>query len=306
MEELYLPSTDGKNQLHVVVWQPNTTAVGIVQISHGMVEYIKRYHGFAEYLGAHGFVVIGNDHLGHGQTAKTREDLGYFCPDHMSETVVADLYQVTRYAKSHYPDLPCFLFGHSMGSFMARRYIMTYGAELDGAIICGTGSQPETVLKAGRILVSLLKLVRGDRCRSKLLKKILFGRYNERISDARTSNDWLTKEEAVVDAYNADEYCTYSFTVNGYRTLLEVMSFIQSPDHVAKIPKKLPVFLIAGKEDPVGNYGKAVTSVYEGYKKIGLTDVSVKLYKNDRHELINETDKEVVYEDVRNWLNKHI
>lgn len=306
MKELYLPSTDGKNHLHVVIWEPETPVKGIVQISHGMTEYVRRYDVFAEYLIRQGILVIGNDHLGHGKTAETDEDLGYFCPDHMSETVVADLHEVTRFAKEHYPGVPYFLLGHSMGSFMARRYLMTYGKELDGAIISGTGAQPGIVLKAGKAVASLIKFFRGDRCRSVLLKKMFFGNYNSRIPNPGTSNDWLTKDQAIVEKYNADPYCTYSFTVNGYRTILEVLSFIQKPENIAKIPETLPVFLIAGGEDPVGAYGKAVTRVYETYKKAGLRDVSIRLYKDDRHEVLNETDKESVYDDIRNWLNSHM
>ena len=306
MKELYIPSTDGKNQLHVVIWEPNMPAIGIVQISHGMVEYIKRYDEFARYLNQYGILVIGNDHLGHGETAKTDDDLGYFCPSSMSETVVADLYEVTRLAKKNYPNVPYFLFGHSMGSFMARRYIMTYGNELDGAIISGTGNQSGSVLKAGKITVSLTKFFKGDLYRSKMLKNMFFSKFNDHIPNVRTSNDWLTKDETIVDKYNTDKYCTYSFTVNGYRTLLDVLSFIQNSNNIAKIPKNLPVFLIAGEEDPVGNYGKAVKNVYEFYKKVGIKDISIKLYKNDRHELINETDKEDVYDDIRYWLICHL
>lgn len=131
MKEVYIPSTDGKNKLHVVIWEPNIQVIGVVQISHGMVEYIKRYDEFARYLNQYGILVVGNDHLGHGETAKTDDDWGYFCSDNMSETVVEDLYKITCFAKKNYPDVPYFLFGHSMGSFMARRYIMTYGNELD-------------------------------------------------------------------------------------------------------------------------------------------------------------------------------
>lgn len=267
MKELYIPSSDGKNQLHVVIWEPNITVIGIVQISHGMIEYIKRYDEFARYLNQYGILVIGNDHLGHGETAKIDDDLGYFCPSNMSETVVADLYEVTRFAKKNYPNVPYFLFGHSMGSFMARRYIMTYGNELDGVIISGTGNQSGSVLKAGKIMVSLTKFFKGDRYRSKMLKNMFFSKFNNHIPNVRTSNDWLTKDETIVDKYNTDKYCTYSFTVNGYRTLLDVLSFIQNSNNIAKIPKNLSVFLIAGEEDPVGNYGKAVKNVYEIYKK---------------------------------------
>ena len=306
MKELYIPSSDGKNQLHVVIWEPNITVIGIVQISHGMIEYIKRYDEFARYLNQYGILVIGNDHLGHGETAKIDDDLGYFCTSNMSETVVADLYEVTRFAKKNYPNVPYFLFGHSMGSFMARRYIMTYGNELDGVIISGTGNQSGSVLKAGKIMVSLTKFFKGDRYRSKMLKNMFFSKFNNHIPNVSTSNDWLTKDETIVDKYNTDKYCTYSFTVNGYRTLLDVLSFIQNSNNIAKISKNLSVFLIAGEEVPVGNYGKAVKNVYEIYKKAGIKDISIKLYKNDRHELINETDKEDVYDDIRHWLICHL
>ena len=306
MKEVYIPSTDGKNKLHVVIWEPNIQVIGVVQISHGMVEYIKRYDEFARYLNQYGILVVGNDHLGHGVTAKTDDDWGYFCSDNMSETVVEDLYKITCFAKKNYPDVPYFLFGHSMGSFMARRYIMTYGNELDGVIISGTGNQSGSVLKAGKIMVSLTKLFKGDRYRSRMLKNMFFSKFNARIPNVRTSNDWLTKDEAIVDKYNADKYCTYSFTVNGYRTLLEVLSFIQNENNIEKIPKNLPVFLIAGEEDPVGNYGKAVKNVYEIYEQAGIEDISIKLYKDDRHELINETDKEDIYEDIRGWMVCHL
>lgn len=306
MKEVYIPSTDGKNKLHVVIWEPNIQVIGVVQISHGMIEYIKRYDEFARYLNQYGILVVGNDHLGHGETAKTDDDRGYFCSDNMSETVVEDLYKITCFAKKNYPDVPYFLFGHSMGSFMARRYIMTYGNELDGVIISGTGNQSGSVLKAGKIMVSLTKLFKGDRYRSRMLKNMFFSKFNARIPNVRTSNDWLTKDEAIVDKYNADKYCTYSFTVNGYRTLLEVLSFIQNENNIEKIPKNLPVFLIAGEEDPVGNYGKAVKNVYEIYEQAGIEDISIKLYKDDRHELINETDKEDIYEDIRGWMVCHL
>ena len=306
MKEIKLPSTDRKNYLHIVIWEPELPPVGIVQIFHGMTEYVKRYNHFARYLNSQGFLVIGNDHLGHGETAMTEEDFGYFCPDNMSETVVEDLYKVTCFAKENYPFIPCFLFGHSMGSFMARRYIMTYGNQLDGVILSGTGSQPGSLLKLGNLLANLIMRIKGDRYRSDLLKKLFLGNFNRRIKNARTYNDWITKDEAIVDLYNRDKYCTFSFTVNGYRTLLDVLSYIQDPKHIVDIPKKLPVLLMAGEEDPVGQYGKSVINVFESYRKTGLEDVSMKLYKNDRHELINETDKEMVYDDVNRWLKAHL
>ena len=306
MREIFLPSTDGVNDLHVVIWEPDVPVTAVVQISHGMIEYVRRYDQFAKYLNSFGILVLGNDHLGHGETVKNDDDFGYFCKSNMSETVVEDLYKVTLMAKKYYPDVPYFLFGHSMGSFMARRYIMTYGDALDGAIISGTGSQQRYVLNAAKVLASLSKTFKGDRYRSKMLKKVFFSKNNSRISNPRTENDWLTKDETIVDQYNADKFCTFSFTVNGYRTVLDVLTFIQNPKNIDKVPKKLPILFIAGEEDPVGNYGKAVKFVYQTYVHAGIQDVSIKLYENDRHELLNETDKEIVYADLKNWLICHI
>ena len=151
-----LTSNDGVHKLHVVIWQPEENIRAVMQISHGMIEFIERYDGFARYLNEQGIVVIGNDHLGHGHTAGSDEDLGYFCPDRKSETVVKDLHTVTEYAKKEYPGIPYFLFGHSMGSFMARRYLMTYGDELTGAILCGTGEQTSATLFAGKTAAGIL------------------------------------------------------------------------------------------------------------------------------------------------------
>ncbi len=169
-KEYYIPSKDGIHRLHVVLWEPDTPVKAVVQISHGMVEMIDRYEEFARFLNQHGYAVVGNDHLGHGLTAGNDADLGYFCPKHMSATVVADLHRVTRAAKKRYKNKPYFLFGHSMGSFMARRYLMTYGMDLDGAVICGTGSQRWLTLAAGTLVANALRLVLGDRRRSQLLQ----------------------------------------------------------------------------------------------------------------------------------------
>lgn len=305
-KEYYIPSKDGIHRLHVVVWEPDTPVKAVVQISHGMVEMIDRYEDFARFLNQHGYAVVGNDHLGHGLTAGNDADLGYFCPKHMSATVVADLHRVTRAAKKRYKNKPYFLFGHSMGSFMARRYLMTYGMDLDGAVICGTGSQRWLTLVAGTLVANALRLVLGDRCRSQLLRRNAFHSYQKRIVHPRTASDWLTRDEAVVDFCVGNKFCNYSFTVNGYRTLFEVLLFIQKEQNIKKIPKELPLFLIAGGQDPVGHYGKDVRRVAAGFEQAGVEDISLKIYQEDRHELLNELDKAQVYNDVLSWLEKKL
>jgi len=192
-----------------------------------------------------------------------------------------------------------------MGSFLARRYLMTYAGELTAAVICGTGTTPTAMLAGGRCLAALIGLFRGPKYRSELLKKASFGTYNARIDNPKSPNAWLSVREENVEKYDKDKYCTFPFTVNGYKTLLGTIAYIQKPANVGKIPKTLPIFLIAGAEDPVGAYGKGVQAVYEVLKKQGIKDLSIKLYPNDRHEILNETDRESVYADVAEWLSKY-
>lgn len=305
MKQIKLPSTNNKDELQVYIWETADKPKAIVQLSHGMVEYLSRYNGFAQYLCEEGFLVIGNDHLGHGYTAR-EEDLGYF-GEGKSKTVVDDLYSVTEYAKKTYgDDIPYFLFGHSMGSFMARRYVMTYGQALTGAIICGTGSQPAVALGAGKFLAGLIGLFKGERYRPNILDTIAFGAYNKRIENPVSKSAWLTKDEEIIKSYDNDKFCTFKFTVNGYKTLFDSISFIQKKENINSIPKALPLFLIAGAEDPVGEYGKGVKIVYDSYLAAGIKDVEIKLYEGDRHEILNELDKENVYKDISDWIEKHL
>ncbi len=302
-KEIYIPSADRVHRLHVAVWEPEKEVRAVVQISHGMVEHVLRYQEFARYLNSQGILVIGNDHLGHGLSVQSEKDFGYFgYGSESSKIVVADLHRVTRYAKKKYGGVPYFLLGHSMGSFMARRYLMTYGRELDGAIIMGTGYQPFLRLCTARAMAAVIRMVKGPGYRSGLLKKAAFGRYNARIDNPRTSNDWLTKETSAVDAYNRDKLCNFSFTADGYQTLFGVIACIQRKKNYNRIPKDLPVFMVAGMDDPVGDYGRGVKKVFASYRAVGLRDLELKLYRTDRHELLNETDRDVVFADIRDWI----
>ena len=198
------------------------------------------------------------------------------------------------------------MFGHSMGSFMVRRYLMRYGMDVDGAILAGTGGKSNLVLVTGKIVSNVFRLVLGDRYRSRLLKMNAFGTYQKRIPHPRTQSDWLTRDADVVDFCLSNKYCNYLFTVNGYRTLFDVLSFIQKKENIDRIPKETPILLMSGGQDPVGNYGKGVKKVYDSYKKAGIQDVSMKLYPDDRHELLNELNKDIVYQNVLKWLTQHI
>lgn len=302
-KEFTIPSTNGKNQLHTVLWTPKTkTPIGIVQISHGMIEYVNRYDRFATFLAEQGFVVIGNDHLGHGKTARDEEELGYMDSPDGSLAIVRDLHRVSRYVKKRYPNLPFFLLGHSMGSFMARRYAMTYGEELDGLLLLGTGYQPKPVLLMAYTVLTLLHLTVGDHCRSLLMEFLAFGTYNFRILDEKSLHAWVTRDKKILEAYDNDPFCTFRFTVNGYKTLFDTLWYIEKAENIAKLPKDLPMFFASGDADPVGGYKKGVKRVVEEYRKKGILEVDLIFYQGARHEILNELEYDRAQEDILEWL----
>lgn len=303
--DLHMLSSSGRDTIHITEWRPDGEPMGIIQISHGMIECIDRYSRFADYMTKRGFLVIGNDHLGHGDTA-AKKNYGYFTPEDGSRYVVRDLYRVSCYVRSKYPGIPLILLGHSMGSFMARRYAMTYGGELDGLILMGTGGKPEWLLRFGILLSKALIAVKGDRAPSWLMEKLCFALYNEHFRPARTPSDWLTRDKKQVDAYLAREDCRFVFTLNGYRTLLEVLSYIQKKKNIRKIPRSLPILLLSGSEDPVGDYGRGVREVAWAYHQAGVRDLTCHLYPDARHELLNELNYREVQHDLRRWITKHV
>lgn len=305
-KEYYTKSTNRKNKLHVIIWKPEGNVRAILQISHGMTEHIDRYDRMARYLTKNDILVIGNDHLGHGKTAKDKDELGYFPTKELSKTVVDDLYKVSQKIQAAYPDVPFFLMGHSMGSFMARRYMMTYGDGLDGAILMGTGSQSNIALEAAKIIDSALILLMGERFRSKLMLYLAFGSYNKRIRPLRSNNDWLSRDAERVTKYDDDPYAGFAFTLNGYRVLFDVLSYIQDKKHIQNLPKNVPVLFLSGAEDPVGHYGADIPKICQEWKRAGVKNIRMKLYNEDRHELLNELDYEQVQKDILRFLEKYI
>lgn len=302
-------SKDGKTKIHAVKWMPEDGKVrAVMQLSHGMVEYIERYDEFACYLARRGFLVVGHDHLGHGESVTDESEWGYFTAKKPAETVVADIYQVTRIIRSQYPDCPYFIFGHSMGSFLLRRYLTRYSEDVTGAVICGTGSQPDAATCFGMLVCRLIGLVRGGHYRSAFITNVSFGKPYADFdkTGADPSKSWLSKNEESVRAYYDDPRCTFVFTVNGYYGLFSTVRYVNQMKHIRKIRKNLPVFFIAGEDDPVGNFGEGVKKAYAQYRQAGIRDVKMKLYQNDRHEILQETDREQVFEDVYQWCKKRM
>ena len=302
-EEFYFTSTSGTTKIHAVRYLPDGEIKAILQIAHGMVEYIERYEAFALFLASKGFLVTGNDHLGHGKSINSKDDWGYFAKEDGNRAILCDMYQLTQITKERYPGVPYFLLGHSMGSFYTRQYLCTFGNELQGAIIMGTGCQPLALIQTGRLLTKMISLFKGWNYRSDFINNMAFGSYNKHFQPARTTKDWLTKDTAIVDKYVADECCNFIFTLNAYYNMFTGISRLYNKKLLSDMPKELPVFFVAGEDDPVGDYGKGVRKAVTMFQEIGMKHVSLKLYPTDRHEILNETDREQVYEDLYSWLN---
>lgn len=306
-EEFYFPSRDNKTKIHAVRWTPESEKpFCIVQIVHGMAEYIERYEELAQFLVKHNVVVTGEDHLGHGKSISEGKNPGYFCEQDPATVVVRDVHRLKKMTQEAYPGVPYILLGHSMGSFIARNYLCRYGSGIDGALILGTGMQPGALLAVSKLIAGLQKIFFGDNHISKFIDRAAFGGYNKKFSPQRTSVDWLSKDEAKVDEYIADPLCGFTFTVNGFRTLFTLISRIRKTENLEKIPKELPVHFASGEDDPVGNYGRGVRAAYKSLENVGMENLSIKLYPSDRHELHNETDRVQVMEDLWQWIEKTI
>lgn len=301
-EDFYFDSRDNESKIHAVRWMPDSEkSVCIVQIIHGMAEHVDRYEDFAKFLTDKGILVTADDHLGHGKSI-TDGHAGYFCKQDPATVVVRDVHRLKKITQEQYPGVPYYILGHSMGSFILRNYLFRYGKGIDGAIVMGTGMQPKGMVLALKAMTAVAGVFTKKYAPCEAINKIGFGSYLKRIENPRTGNDWLTKDEAIVDKYNADPLCGFTFTANGFKTLAELILRLHKESNLSKMPVTLRVLITSGAEDPVGDYGQGPKKVYEAFKAQGMQRVDIKLYDNDRHEILNETDKETVYEDIYNWI----
>ena len=301
--EFYFPSSDGKTLIHFNQWTPTERSiVGVVQIAHGVAEYGKRYAPFAQYLCAHGYVVVANDHLGHGLSVVEGCPMVYLGDENGWQHVVDDIEELRRRTAKVFPHKPYFLFGHSMGSFLSRTHLIRYPGRLDGCILCGTGHQSPALIAGGKLIADREIRRLGRKAFSVKADKLAFGAYNQHFKPARTRFDWISANEANVDAYMADPLCGGDTTLGLFRDMLDGLTIITKQSNINKVDKELPVFFIAGDKDPVGDMGKGVEKAYHCFQKAGLRDVSMKLYHDLRHEILNENGKQYVYRDVLDWL----
>ncbi len=301
-QEFYYPSRDGLTQIHAVEWIPEKDVRGILQIAHGMVEFIDRYDRFAGFMSSQGFYVAGNDHLGHGKSVTDESQYGYYARHDGNFCLLGDMQQLREHARKKYPGVPYFLLGHSMGSFLARQFIEKYGEGLSGAIIMGTGYQPMATLDFAIGLTAVLQQSRGGHYRSSMIHQMAFGSYNASFEPVRTKSDWLTRDESIVDAYEANPLNQFMFTVNGYYNMFRGMRYAQRQANLDRIPKDLPILVVSGQNDPVGDFGKGPRIVAETYQETGIRDVTLKLFPDDRHEILNELDKETVDRYLLDWI----
>ena len=306
-DEFYFPSKDGNTEIHTIEWKPEGKVRAVLQICHGMVEYIRRYDEFAQFLCGKGYYVVGNDHLGHGKSVQAKSEYGFFNEKYGNACVIGDMHTLRQRTEKKYPGLPYFMLGHSMGSSLLRQYIQMYGNGLSGAVLVGTvADHKKAALLFGKRLCRVMAAFRGWHYRSRMVDNLVLGVYNKKFKPARTRADWITSDNEILDVYVSDPLCSFMATVNVYYNIFSGMIGIQRKESVYMIPKGLPVLFLSGADDPVGEFGKGVRKIYEKYRAAGIKDVTLRLYTGDRHELLNETDRAQVYEDLLNWLEKYI
>ena len=309
-EDFSFTSADGKTPIHCISWLPTGEAAekprAIVQLAHGMEEYIARYDDFARFLAEQGFAVCGNDHIGHGESLTSPDRLSYL-PVNGADIMLADMDELRKQFSARFPEgTPYILFGHSMGSFAARCYLGRYGKGLAGAIICGTGQVPGIAASLGGWLARHQAKSKGVDSHSSFIQSLADGAYSKQIKNARTPLDWLNTDPAKVDDYIADPLCGVMFNVGGYASLMDLTKESCSLQCARSAPSGLPILFIAGAQDPVGSNGKGVQAAYENYARGSETQPQIILYEDMRHEILNEPGHKKVYADVLAWLNEII
>jgi alpha-beta hydrolase superfamily lysophospholipase len=301
---LTYPSADDVSTIHALLWEPEGRQEprAVLQIVHGASEYVGRYRDYAAFLVEQGFVVCGEDHIGHGMSALSREKLACMPLETGKDVLLADVHTLRELLQKRYPDAPFVLFGHSMGSFIVRNYLTQQGAGLAAAVLSGTGHQPGWVPGAALAFARLTALVKPEDYRSPLLHNMGMGALAKSMPDARTPFDWLATDEAVVDAYVADPLCGEVFSVGAYGALAKLLGGMIAAQGAKQVPPSLPLLFVAGAEDPVGERGAGVERAAALYRDAGVKHVDVKLYAGLRHEIHNEPSRLTVYQDVADWI----
>lgn len=302
-EEFYVDSTDGIHMIHGYRWyDPEVTCRGILQLIHGMLEYIERYEELAQYMASAGYFVVGHDHLGHGDSVNDLSELGYVGKDG-AVLWLKDIEKVRRMAVSYAPQVPYIMLGHSMGSYLLRRYLIYHGDRVDGAVIMGTGHQAAGLVKTGLAVTYANMVRRGAKGHSAVLNNLTCSGFAKRYPDNAHTGSWMSRDPQVLIQALQDKKMNYQFSLNAFEALFRTIEEAIDPKRMAKMPKKLPLLILSGDKDPVGGNGRGVRKFETTLKKIGMKNVTCHLYPENRHELINDLDKDQVFKDIRKWCN---
>lgn len=306
VSDFHFPSSDGIHSCYARLWLPSGLPRAVVQIVHGVADHITRYESFARFLTDHGFAVCGEDHLGHGQTAAQDNRFGYFAEYDGWTLVTQDVRSLRERMGQRFPGVPYILLGHSMGSFLTRTYLCRYPGTVDAAILSGTGQEPALTVAFGKAVCSFLCRVKGGEHCSQFVYRLSLGAYNKSFRPNRTTADWVCSDEALVDAYLRDPFCTFTPTVGLMRDMMSGLQYISSRRALSQMDRRTPVYLFSGDRDPVGQNGAGVRKVYGYFKDHGCKDVAMKLYPGGRHEMLNESNHTEVWADVLNWMNARL
>lgn len=299
IKEITAASSDNIHTLVGRIYIPDGEIKGIFHIVHGMTEHIERYDPLMSYIAQNGFVAFGYDNLGHGKTARDDSELGFIANNNGWKYLVNDVSVFDKIISNLYPDKPIYLFGHSMGSFIARLAATNFGDMYAKLIICGTGGR-NPMSRIGILLCKILKAVKGEKYISDFIINMAFGSYNKRF-EGDSKYSWLTKDFEMIEKYKDDKFCTFKFTVSAMQDLITLTDLCNRRSWYKEIRKDLPILLISGSDDPVGNYGKGVNQVYNDLIKSGA-DVTLKLYENCRHEILNDSCRSEVLSDTLKFL----
>ena len=305
-KDFYFNSSTGKNKIHARMCVPDAEPRAIVQIIHGIAEYIDRYDEFMSFLADNGIIAVGTDHLGHGKSIESEEQTGFFAYDNGWDYVVRDEEVLRLAMHENYPELPIIVFGHSMGSFMARTLLIRYPDAFNAAIISGTGNQGAALVNGGLIMGNLVTGLKGAHHYSKFLNNLAFGSYNKIYDNPKTEYDWLSRDEANVQKYIDDPLCGFIPSCSLFRDMMTGVKFITNKKNLTAMNKDMPVYFMSGDMEPVGECGKGVQKAYNNFLEAGMKDVSIKLYPGGRHEMLNEINKDEVYTDILAWLDSKI
>lgn len=304
-ESGFFRSSNGEDNIAYYVYKPLSEPRAVVQIVHGMCEYCERYEDFISYLCSNGITVCCHDHLGHGASAANEEKLGFFAHERGWQYLAKDTVRLSKMVRSRNYGLPFYILGHSMGSLVVRAVLAKYDFLYSGSVLIGT-LNTKVGVDAGIILTRLLSRTKGDFYRSQSVDELIFGLSNRRIENPASEYSWISRDEDIVSAYEKDPLCNFHFTARAYSDLLFLVSYVSDKNWAVKVDKSLPVFICSGSEDPVGNYGKGPQEVFDVLNAANFSDIELKIYSGARHEILNETNRAEVYEDILNWLNSHI